>query len=361
MKAKKETNNISNNEIKPNLLEKEKAKEEHKTSPTFTFKDFQKSIKEKSSKTSTVSFPEELPKEVKLPIPIQNNINSSLVVEKKDNEKLNEKLANEELEKEKKKEKEKEKKTKDDYEEETEIESESNSDIKFESDDDDDEYEYKIVRIKLIPFIFTEKYEQVKGFIKNSRITCYSLLNVINNGIVSDIEFKEIEDRIKDKLSEILIVDYENIKLKLNKNDDSRFYFDCYVRIYGDSFNESFYDNDDQIIKYTIRKYQKHYKDTYKKEYDAEKHFFDYFKYLKDYLNIYLKIIYGSYNWHIENEISKIIEKDFTINRVNPFTYNENIIPFREIRTKFKDVIKTTIMKMGFIFDYVSEIKKDKD
>ena len=62
MKAKKETNNISNNEIKPNLLEKEKVKEEHKTSPTFTFKDFQKSIKEKSSKTSTVSFPEELTK-----------------------------------------------------------------------------------------------------------------------------------------------------------------------------------------------------------------------------------------------------------------------------------------------------------
>ena len=74
-----------------------------------------------------------------------------------------------------------------------------------------------------------------------------------------------------------------------------------------------------------------------------------------------MKIIYGSYNWHIENEISKIIEKDFTINRVNPFTYNENIIPFREIRTKSKDVIKTTIMKMGFIFDDVKEIKKDKD
>ena len=31
-----------------------------------------------------------------------------------------------------------------------------------------DENEYKIVRIKLIPFIFTEKYEQVKGFIKYS-------------------------------------------------------------------------------------------------------------------------------------------------------------------------------------------------
>ena len=99
MKAKKKTNNISNNEITTNLLEKEKVKEECKTSPTFTFKDFQKSIKDKSSKTSTVSFPEELPKEVNLPLPIQNNINSSLNNEKRNNEEIKEELAFEEFKK----------------------------------------------------------------------------------------------------------------------------------------------------------------------------------------------------------------------------------------------------------------------
>ena len=352
MKAKNEEKKSSNCEATVKPTEK---KEEPKTSSGFTYKDFQKSINEKESKSKT-SFPEELPKEAKLPLPIQTNPNSSLVVEKKDNEKLNEKLANEELEKEKKKEKEKEKKTKDNYEEETESENESDSDIEFESDDDDDGY--KIVKIKLIPFIFTEKYEQVKGFIKDSRITCYSHLNVINNGIISDIEFKEIKKRIKYRLSDILFVGNDDIKLKLNKNNDSRFYFDCYVKIYNESFNESiFYENEyDQIIKCAKRKYQKHYKEIYKKEYDDEEDFFDYFKYLEDFLNIYLKIIYGNYEWNPKNKISKIIKKDFTINRVNPFTYNENIIPFREIRTKSKDVIKTTIMKMGFIFDDVSEI-----
>lgn len=359
MKAKKEEKKSSNCEATVKPTEK---KEEPKTSSGFTYKDFQKSINEKESKSKT-SFPEELPKEAKLPIPIQTNPNSSLVVEKKDNEKLNEKLANEELEKEKKKEKEKEKKTKDNYEEETE--SESESDIEFESDDDDDDGEYKIVKIELIPFIFTEKYEQVKGFIKDSRITCYSFLNVINNGIISDIEFKEIEDRIKDNLLEISNIYDKNIKFKLDKSSDSRFYFDCYIKIYKLDFDEYLMYNDNnivkynKIVKYTKQKYQKHYKDTYKKEYDAEKDYFDYFKYLEDFLNIYLKIIYGGYDWHPKGEISKIIEKDFTINRVNPFTYNENIIPFREIRTKSKDVIKTTIMKMGFIFNYVSEIKKE--
>lgn len=356
MKAKKEEKKSSNCETTVKPTEK---KEEPKTSSGFTYKDFQKSINEKESKSKT-SFPEELPKETKLPIPTQTNPNSSLVVEKKDNEKLNEKLANEELEKEKKKEKEKEKekekKTKDIYEEETE----SESDIEFESDDDDDDV-YKIVKIKLIPFIFTEKYEQVKGFIKDSRITCYSFLNVINNGIMSDIEIKEIEDRIKDKLVEILKLDeYLDIdccmKIKLNKDDDSKFYFDCYIKIYKWLVDEYLTNDDNQIIKYTIQKYQKYYKDTYKKEYDADEKYFNYFKYLTDFLNIYLKIIYGYYNWHPKNKISKIIEKDFTINRVNPFTYNENIIPFREIRTKSKDVIKTTIMKMGFIFNYVEEI-----
>ena len=359
MKAKKEEKKSSNCEATVKPTEK---KEEPKTSSGFTYKDFQKSINEKESKSKT-SFPEELPKEAKLPLPTQTNPNSSLVVEKKDNEKLNEKLANEELEKEKKKEKEKEKekekKTKDDYEEETE--SESESDIEFESDDDDDDDdEYKIIKITLIPVIFTEKYEQVKGFIKDSRITCYSFLNVINNGIMSDIEIKEIEDRIKDRLSESLnLGDYDNdsyMKIKLNKNDDSKFYFECYVKMYRYYFYDYLIDDDNKIAKYTKQKYQKHYKDTYKKEYDDEEDFFDYFKYLKDFLNIYFKIIYGYYEWNPKNKISKIIEKDFTINRVNPFTYNKTIIPFREIRTKSKDVIKTTIMKMGFVFNYVSEI-----
>ena len=345
MKAKNEEKKSSNCEATVKPTEK---KEETKTSSGFTYKDFQKSINEKESKSKT-SFPEELSKEAKLPIPTQTNPNSSLVVEKKDNEKLNEKLANEELEKEK------EKKTKDNYEEETE--SESESDIEFESYDDDDEY--KIVKIKLIPFIFTEKYEQVKGFIKDSRITCYSLLNVINNGIMSDIEIKEIEDRIKDKLVEILkLDDYLDIdccmKIKLNKYDDSKFYFDCYIKIYKWIFDDNLINDDNKITKYTKQKYQKHYKDIYKKEYDAKEDFFDYFKYLKDFLNIYLKIIYG-YKYY-SDEISTIIDDYFTINRVNPFTYNENIIPFREIRTKSKDVIKTTIMKMGFIFDDIREI-----
>ena len=98
MKAKNEEKKSSNCEATVKPTEK---KEEPKTSSGFTYKDFQKSINEKESKSKT-SFPEELPKEAKLPIPTQTNPNSSLVVEKKDNEKLNEKLAIEELEKEKK-------------------------------------------------------------------------------------------------------------------------------------------------------------------------------------------------------------------------------------------------------------------
>ena len=346
MKAKKEEKKSSNCETTVKPTEK---KEEPKTSSGFTYKDFQKSINKKESDTKTS-------------IPAQTNSNSSLTVEKRNDEKLTKEELKKEKEKEVEKKKEKEKKTKDDYEEEieSEIESDSDSDIEFESDDDEDDDGYKIVEITLIPFIFTEKYDQVKGFIKDSRITCYSFLNVINNGFMSDNENKEIENRIKDRLSKILFVDNENIKLKLNKNNDSRFYFVCYVKIYGDSFTESLYDDDkNQIIKCAKRKYQKHYKDIYKKEYDAEEDFFDYFKYLEDFLNIYFKIIYGC--TYCANEISNVINAYFTDNRVNPFTYNENIIPFREIRTKSKDVIKTTIMKIGFIFDDVKEIKKDKD
>lgn len=51
----------------------------------------------------------------------------------------------------------------------------------------------KVIHFKLIPFIFTEKYKQINGFIKDSNISCYSLLNIINSGIISEIEYKLIE------------------------------------------------------------------------------------------------------------------------------------------------------------------------
>lgn len=358
MKSKKEAENDCNRDKIPNTLTTEKVKEEHKTS-IFSFKDFQKSINEKKErpKVLTSSFSDELPKKAKLPLPLPMNPNNGVDNESKTIEAVNEELANEELEEEIEKEKIKEKEIEKIYEAETEDEEE---DIEY-SDDCFDEKDYedddiKIVKFTLIPFIFTEKYKQVNGFIKDSNISCYSFLNIFNNGIISENEFKLIENKIKKRLTELLNVGDEYIRIKLNKNDDSCFYYECCVKIYEDRFNELIGRKNEDINK-TNLEYQKYNKDTYEKE-SKINGYFNYFDHLTGYLNIYFKKIYGYCSIFVY-DIYRIINEMFTHYKVNPFTYTQNIIPFKEIRTNSKDSIITNIIKMGFVFSgFVIEIKK---
>ena len=222
MKAKKEAENISKYEVvTPEPLQSETVDEENKTSSTFTFKDFQKTIKEKDKnfKTSDISFPEELPEEIKLPLPTQDNPNSSLIVKKINEEKLNEELVNKEIEEEIEEEKEKEKETENttenifevetvnEFEEEVEKENKTENIIETKSVNEFEEeiekkkekiYEthntelfnsfdenYKIVKFKLSPFIFTEKYKKSNDVIQETNISCYSFLNSIKFNIFS--------------------------------------------------------------------------------------------------------------------------------------------------------------------------------
>lgn len=340
MKSKKEAENARKCDVISSPIITKKVEEESKTSPSFTFKDFQKSINEKKErpKVPTSSFPDELPKEAKLPLPLTMNPNNGVDVESKTIEAVNEELANEELEEEIEKEKIKEKEKI--YEDETE--------------DEEDDEKYKVVKFALIPFIFTEKYEQVNGFIKNYNISCYSFLNIINNGIISENEFKLIENQIKERLIKLLNVRDEDIRIKLNKNDDSQFEYECCVKIYEDEFNVLIGNEDRYIL---FREINLEYQETYEKKYKDDEEF----DHLTDYLEIYFKKIYSFCPNGVDN-IYEVINEAFTCENVNPFTYTQNTIPFKEIRTKTKDDIITRIMKMGFIFSrYVKEIKKNKD
>lgn len=363
MKSKKEAENACKHDVIPGSITTKKVEEESKTSLSFTFKDFQKSINEKKERPKVPSsFPDELPKEAKLPLPLPMNPNNGVDVESKTIEAVNEELANEELEEEIEKEKETEKiyevetEDEEDYEDEDETEDEE-EDFDEEDCEDDD---IKIVKFTLIPFIFTEKYKQVNGFIKDSSISCYSFLNIINNNIISENEFKLIENQIKERLIKLLNVEDEDIRIKLNKNNDSRFEYECCVRIYESEFTYlTAREKEDKLIYKTNRKYQKYNKYAYEKEYKIDEDF-NYFNHLTDYLNIYFKKIYG-YSYDRDN-IYTVIDDRFIWCMVNPFKYMQNIIPFKEIKTKSKDNIITNVMKMGFVFiGYVEEIQKDKD
>lgn len=364
MKAKKEEMKSSNIKTIPKSLEKEK-KEEKKTSSTFTFKDFQKSINKKESDTKTS-------------IPTQTNLKSSLIVEKRNEDKLEKEKIEE-----KKEEIEKEKETECIYEDESESESESENESENEFEDEEEKEdkelykdlfesepskssngEYKVICFSLLPFIFTEEYKKINGLALDTKISHYSALDKINSYIISENQFKLIEDQIKKKISRLLNTDTKNIKLELDKSNNCRFEYKCYVKVYKkslDAINEDYYTElEFLLVNKTEKEFKKLYEEKYKKEYKANP---DYdlsnieFKYLNDYLKIYLENIY-IHEYHCEDVLYTIKRK---CNFLNPFQFIENTIAFKKIKTKSKGVINTTIMKMGFIFNnYVEEIKKDK-
>lgn len=388
MKAKKETNNISNNEIKPNLLEKEKVKEEHKTSPTFTFKDFQKSIKEKSSKTSTVSFPEELPKEVKLPLPIQNNINSSLNVEKINNEKINEELAFEEFKKstDKKMYNNSEDITKSEVKAHNlnhnndfssiQVEYEKESCYDADTDIEDEDYETdkpkdynknivnldsnnyfigyvkdndKIIDIELVPYIFTEQFNNTKDCYDSSTFSKFLFIDSTTFNILNQETIKTVLNKLGQCLYEHKLVSLKGYpKLVFN---GSYYTINCRIVIDDERFEDINNSNDSDIINKSYEKYMSKVQD-FKIYADTDIYFYN-FKYIKEYLNIYIRHIFG-YSAHKINyscDLQKEISDSLKHKSIDPFTYFRSTIPIKKYTVNYKDNEYTNIIKVGFVFN----------
>ena len=389
MKAKKETNNISNNEIKPNLLEKEKVKEEHKTSPTFTFKDFQKSIKEKSSKTSTVSFPEELLKEVKLPIPIQNNPNSSLIIEKRNNEKLNEELAFEEFKKstDKKMYSNNEDSTRSKVEthdfnpkrdfSSVQVEYEKESCYDVDTDIEDDDYETdktkdynkkivdlhtsnyfissydkdndKTIDIELVPYIFTEQFNNTKDCYDSSTFSKFLFIDSTTFNILNQETIKTVLNKLGQYLYEHKLMSLKGYpKLVFN---GSYYTINCRIVINDVSFEDINISNDSDIINKSYEKYMSKVQD-FKIYADTDIYFYN-FKYIKEYLNIYIRHIFG-YSAHKINyscDLQKEISDSLKYKSIDPFTYFRSTIPIKKYTVNYKDNEYTNIIKVGFVFN----------
>ena len=389
MKAKKETNNISNNEIKPNLLEKEKVKEEHKTSPTFTFKDFQKSIKEKSSKTSTVSFPEELPKEVKLHIPIQNNPNSSLIIEKRNNEEINEELAFEEFKKstDKKMYSNNEDSTRSKVEthdfnpkrdfSSVQVEYEKESCYDVDTDIEDDDYETdktkdynkkivdlhtsnyfissydkdndKTIDIELVPYIFTEQFNNTKDCYDSSTFSKFLFIDSTTFNILNQETIKTVLNKLGQYLYEHKLMSLKGYpKLVFN---GSYYTINCRIVINDVSFEDINISNDSDIINKSYEKYMSKVQD-FKIYADTDIYFYN-FKYIREYLNIYIRHIFG-YSAHKINyscDLQKEISDSLKYKSIDPFTYFRSTIPIKKYTVNYKDNEYTNIIKVGFVFN----------
>lgn len=388
MKAKKETNNISNNEIKPNLLEKEKVKEEHKTSSTFTFKDFQKSIKDKSSKTSTVSFPEELPKEVKLPISTQNNINSSLNVEKINNERINEELAFEEFKKstDKKMYSNSEDVIKSEVKAHNlnhnndfssiQVEYEKESCYDADTDIEDEDYETdktkdynkkvvnldsnnyfigyvkdndKIIDIELVPYIFTEQFNNTKDCYDSSTFSKFLFIDSTTFNILNQETIKTVLNKLGKCLYEHKLVSVKGYpKLIFN---GSYYTINCRIVINDERFEDINNSSDSDIINKSYEKYMSKVQDF--KIYMNDDIYFYNFKYIKEYLNIYIRHIFG-YSAHKINyscDLQKEISDSLKHKSIDPFTYFRSTIPIKKYTVNYKDNEYTNIIKVGFVFN----------
>ena len=390
MKAKKETNNISNNEIKPNLLEKEKVKEEHKTSPTFTFKDFQKLNNEKIFKSSTVSFPEELPKEVKLHIPIQNNINSSLNNEKRNNEKINEELAFEEFKKstDKKMYSNSEDVIKSEVKAHNlnhnndfssiQVEYEKESCYDADTDIEDDDYETdkpkdynkkivdlhtnnyfissndikdndKIIDIELVPYIFTEQFNNTKDCYDSSTFSKFLFIDSTTFNILNQETIKTVLNKLGQCLYEYKLVSLKGYpKMVFN---GSYYIINCRIVIDDERFEDINNSSDSDIINKSYEKYMSKVQDF--KIYMNDDIYFYNPKYIKEYLNIYIRHIFG-YSAHKINyscDLQKEISDSLKYKSIDPFTYFRSTIPIKKYTVNYKDNEYTNIIKVGFVFN----------
>lgn len=391
MKAKKETYNISNRNVTTNPLEKEKVKEESKTSPTFTFKDFQKSIKEKNSKTSTISFPEELPNEVKLPLPIQNNPISSSIIEKRNNEKLNEELAFEELKKitDKNLFSNNEDSTRSKVEthdfnpkrdfSSVQVEYEKESCYDADTDIEDDDYEIyntkdydkkivnshndnnyfislnniknndKIIDVELVPYIFTEQFNNTKDCYESSTFSKFLFIDSTTFNILNQETIKTVLNKLGQYLYEHKLISLEDYpKLVFN---GSYYTINCRIVINDERFEDINNSSDSDIINKSYEKYMSKVQD-FKIYADTDIYFYN-FKYIKEYLNIYIRHIFG-YSAHKINyscDLQKEISDSLKHKSIDPFTYFRSTIPIKKSTVNYKDNEYTNIIKVGFVFN----------
>ena len=76
-------------------------------------------------------------------------------------------------------------------------------------------------------------------------------------------------------------------------------------------------------------------------------------KYIKEYLNIYIRHIFG-YSAHKINyscDLQKEISDSLKYKSIDPFTYFRSTIPIKKYTVNYKDNEYTNIIKVGFVFN----------
>lgn len=207
----------------------------------------------------------------------------------------------------------------------------------------------KIIDIELVPYIFTEQFNNTKDCYDSSTFSKFLFIDSTTFNILNQETIKTILNKLGQCLYEHKLVSLKGYpKLVFN---GSYYTINCRIVIDDERFEDINISSDSDIINKSYEKYMSKVQDF--KIYANTDIYFYNPKYIKEYLNIYIRHIFG-YSAHKINyscDLQKEISGSLKCKLIDPFTYFRSTIPIKKSTVNYKDNEYTNIMKVGFVFN----------
>ncbi len=207
-----------------------------------------------------------------------------------------------------------------------------------------------VIEFELIPYIFTERFNNNEIYCNHFTFSRYSFIDITTYNIFYEDTIKSIASILDQRLRFVYKLRSLEMYPKFEFNE-KYFVVKCRVIINNDELVRFIESEEMENVNKKFEKYMINIKDF--KIYTSEQKYFYNFKYVKDYLNIYIRSIFG-YSAHKINyscDLQKEIPNALNHKSINPFTYFKNTIPIKKyIMINNKDTY-TNIIKVGFVFN----------
>ena len=207
----------------------------------------------------------------------------------------------------------------------------------------------KIIDIELVPYIFTEQFNNTKDCYDSSTFSKFLFIDSTTFNILNQETIKTVLNKLGQCLYEHELVSLKDYpKLVFN---GSYYIINCIIVINDVSFEDINNSSDSDIINKSYEKYMSKVQDF--KIYMNDDIYFYNPKYIKEYLNIYIRHIFG-YSAHKINyscDLQKEISDSLKCKLIDPFTYFKSTIPVKKSTVNYKANDYTNIMKIGFVFN----------
>lgn len=209
----------------------------------------------------------------------------------------------------------------------------------------------KIIDIELVPYIFTEQFNNTKDCYDSSTFSKFLFIDSTTFNILNQETIKTVLNKLGQCLYEYKLVSLEGYpKLVFN---GSYYTVNCRIVIDDERFEDINISSISDIINKSYEKYMSKVQD-FKIYVNTDIYFYNP-KYIKEYLNIYIRYIFGysahKINYYCDCDLQKEISDSLKRKSINLFTYFKSTIPIKKYTVNYKDNEYTNIMKVGFVFN----------